>query len=431
MRCEPFIWAGADTFATGPDIALNNKLPPTSGHSIEGYIRGVAPDVTKFNYMMHRFSLMRQAMGRMEHLNIYPLITAGCGYAAPYTMEDYCYDQVNGYHTIVYCSVVGNSVDEDVSPVDGEIWTAGLNIAAFPTTLQPSTVAIDCDGTQRRICTINDLGMPNVVRYSAAGAAWASCVLAAPPGGSNWISCRSDKNSAGGGTTWLIGQDGIGGTAAPVIFRSINGVNFANVAGFPALAVGQAIDFIGHTHHRAGALGPHDPGNPNWLVMTLTNAVRSPDGLVWTSVAHGIAGGMNKRSCAYSKETNRWLCLASNAGAAIPGTVYRSDDNGATWVLFSALPGVIAGTRASIVCDGYGTFVASDGVNYWVSPDNGVSWTRSFYPFALPGGIEHLLCVACDQSRDVDTPELYPSRVMHLRHDSAGPTLTAYSSLKT
>ena len=108
----------------------------------------------------------------------------------------------------------------------------------------------------------------------------------------------------------------------------------------------------------AGALGPEDLGNPNWLILTNTRALTSADGVAWANQAHGFPGANppTKRCAAYSRTARRWVAAGRGAAA---GDIYYSNNGGASWVLIAGALKNASGTTFQVACDGVKDWVSS------------------------------------------------------------------------
>jgi hypothetical protein len=231
----------------------------------------------------------------------------------------------------------------------------------------------DCENNNtdyRRIVVVDDgAGADEIYTTNAIPSAYAKVTFGgAPPAtGYDWRAVGCDQNSA----IWLIGSAVV--NVPPLtsfVYRSTNGTNFTNVAGWPGTTVNEDIQFIKHSNHNVGDLGPDDPGNPHWLVVSATYAYTSADGLTWNGAAHGLGVTPHARSIAYCKTSGRWIWPLSGT----PNVAY-TEDNGLTWSTWAnVLP---IQTWNSCKSNFYGTVMAGTvgGSIMALSVNDGDSWS--------------------------------------------------------
>jgi len=384
---------------------------PTPAQAAEGYYAQIRPAPQVLNSLLHRNGLAQMAASRMRASSL--LLSDGTGAnLVGATLDAYAYDQVNGWHFGFYMDPAG-------PPWVLCTYTRGITYWAAPIScnmLVSAADRLDADGDNTgRIMVLSHLAAGGAqVRHadalgvwSAPGAGWAA--------GQQWYAIACDRATSGAANAlWLVG-DRPGGAAA-----SLAGSNVAP-PGLPTWAAviyggvaGEDVMGIWHSLHPAGALGPSDPGNPTWLVVSQNRAWRSGDGAAWNNAAHGLAGTFDRRSAAYSRTTQRWVITLGN----IAGDVAYSDDNGATWVLIAgALANAAGGAAVDLVCDGYGTFIAQDGNTFWVSSDEGMTWECCGYPY-LPLA-QVVLGYGSDATLNIDDHPVYPEVCYHLMHSGA------------
>jgi hypothetical protein len=337
------------------------------------------------------------------------------------------------YINCIFNDAAGNQLE--YYGLNGTVWAipASSPLPAAGVAISTQDLAGD-DGLRRVAATYALLGPDLVYQANGFGAgAWGAVVWGGGAPVKYWRAVGCDRNTAGGASArWLIGDSGSFGAIPPVVWTSTNGVNFSAVATFPVLAVGEQVRFIDHTCHPAGALGPDDVGNPSWLILTDNRCLVSADGATWSDQAHGFGVlPTDHKTAAYSRSSRRWVAVLGGASA---GNVAYSDDNGATWTInVGVLPNVTGASYPSIVCDGYGTFVANDdGQDLWVSTDEGITWTQIMldgYPGVTAGYDRTLLEVGVDASNNWNAPGAHPTFFTFMAHDTAAPLFEAFRSL--
>lgn len=442
MKPGPMPWATSDTYAAGPDIGSSNKLEPGATEQTDGLYAGyqVGPDT--INWVLNRLHHLQRSVARLQALNYELTVTDTTDYQGGSLLAS-CHNVMTaGQRNIwlFYSDVAIGSIKEMHSSDGGQTWDTP---ASSPVTAVALGL-LDADGDEstRRIVT-ND-GGNDLVRYNTltGGATWATIVFTAGAPGLNWRAVGCDRNTAGGAAAmWCIGDDAGGGSS--VLWTSADGINFAVEAGWPGATVTEPIRGIFHSCHPVDGLGPSDPGNPHWLVVSDTYTTRSVDGAVWIETAHALAlggGTLHRRSAAYSRTTGRWVIALP---AATGGDIAYSDDLGVSWTtLASALPAFGgAGFEPSICCDGYGTFLittnAGEGgdTRCYISTDDGLTWTQLQLPSANygvgAGGLDGVVCeAAVDEAAHADeTSDAVTAFVIAL-YDDSGPETEIFRSLK-
>jgi len=271
---------------------------------------------------------------------------------------------------------------------NGHQWTAPASNPVFGALVAPTYYDSDGGDTLHRILVITDSSAADLVKYATGfgGGAWTTITFGGGAPTYQWASVACDRNTAGGASAdWCIGCYTGAGTS-PEIWSSTDGINFATEAGFSA-GNGERVVGLYHSKHRAGLLGPDDPGNPVWVAVLDTDDVyRSVDHATWNGpVALGKNTGGNARSLAYSAPARRWVAAHSDTDF---GDISYSDDNGASWttlanVLQASAGMQAAGMEAHITGDGYGTFIVTrynrtgltSGNYFWISVDDGLTWS--------------------------------------------------------
>jgi hypothetical protein len=409
-------WASLDLYTTPPSVGVATKFEPTATLRNEGFHGNDKVGPGFVNHMLNRLALSQQFMAKMM--------------AGNYSLKDSGNFPAGGEKLGVGVSMQSPTSGMTLSwlfypsggagnIVERATWDGGayfIPVASPVAAVAGAIAALDAesDGNIYRVCVASGPPLTDQIFYNNDFAAtpW----LGAGTGGAakDWLSVGCDRNTAGGANPlWLIGDSGAGGTIAPVLYGNAAAATpavFANVATFPVLAIGNQIDFIGHTNHPAGALGPNDSGNPSWLVLTTAPAgagrsLVSADGATWSDQAHGLgAWQINKKSAAYSRTASRWVVVDTN------GNTFYSDDNGVTWAAGVTIPLPAAPmVNPQIVCDGYGTFVIGEQTSrMWVSTDDGITWSRLEIP-PTTGFTDSELCVAFDEGNDWNTPGDHPT----------------------
>ncbi len=425
MRPGHHRWAENDTYDAGPDIGHRNKLEPLAKHIGDGLYRGdmVAPDV--LNWMFGRQALMQREMARARAISMLADDGSGGGRAG-LDLGATAYSRGNGGLWAFYFNGTSN-VQADLR-YPGGIWLNDIEIV-MPSPASVTGLDADCDdGNVRRIVIS---GNTDLIRHASGlvGNPYSSATFSGGAPGANWQCIGCDRNTAGGADAfWLIGDDGATGNG---LLYSATGSVFSPVAGFPTL-VGTALRGIFHSCHPSGALGPNDPGNPVWLVLTDTIALRSSNGSTWNQEPHGIGGGagsMGPRSAAYSRTARRWVVMC---GGTALGDIAYSDDNGEDWLTLDGALAGASGSDAQIVCDGYGTFIASDARDCWVSTDDGLTWTKFGWPLN-PNTLNRseMLGVAHDVLANVNQTPAFDGFFSYLMHDQSTGALHPYTGLRS
>ena len=284
---------------------------------------------------------------------------------------------VNTFRRIVACGnclAVGTSTD------------GGVTFSEFQTTF----VA----GNEVQILIKVPSATPRYLGYVANGAAshifsstallsgWADSTTASAFLNNSIISFASNAN----GST-VLSSAGTGGGSPTEVCRSTN-----QGQTFPSCVNAYAAVPAGDVFYAGGT---------NWLVMNTNGQIArsTNDGVAWTNITTlaGGAGGGFHGVCLAS--TNYQTCLAMSNG-----TVYRSADNGLTWL--AVLP---TGTTAAGLCD-YGN--GSVGVwgnappvglgtvanNVWSTQDGGLTfYAGNIYGSTWNGvGTENLAGLSCN-----------------------------------
>jgi hypothetical protein len=396
-------WATGDLYTTPPSVGTATKFEPTAALRLEGFHGNDFVGPGFVNWMLHRLYLMQLESARMRAKNLVAVDGTLAG-AVNQFLSSFCYDEANDLYTILFYDIGGGVAGAYESVVQGgEIFTANNTI----TGVLGGITALDSDGSENGYRHVAVTGPNDIIRYSLNGGAWAAATFTGVPA-TSFTAIGCDRGTAGVASKFLIGDDGASGGGNALVYAcTTTGVNYVNVAGFPALGA-IPIRGIFHSLHPAGALYPADPGNPTWLVLTDTDACRSADGVTWNTVAHGFAGGaLHRRCAAYSKTSGRWVVALQGAST---GDIEYSDDDGASWTLINnAFAPATGGVQ--IVGDGYGTFVAcpeefggavaATATEFWVSVDDGMTWETVSYPVD-PSGDDIVLGVAIDSSKDAD-----------------------------
>jgi hypothetical protein len=368
--------------------------------------------------------------------------TAADGAAAPaygFDGSAYAYDQLNGTHYFLFNRNAGNvnwitSVSTEALDVGGwAVYAGGLAANSH----------MNADGSHdgRVMCMVADNAGARALWYIDTGGAWA--VAPGIPAAANFLHIACDRNTDGGATPlWIAGE--AANAATPRLFsdNTVGGGGapaFANVAGFPALGAAGSENIMGvfHSKHPVDALGPSDVGNPTWLVITDTFAVRSTDGAAWTAVAHGLAlagtsfaGAMMGRGAAYSKTSSRWVISHDD-------DISYSDDNGANWTTLAGVcPDLVAANGVGVACDGYGTFWVFDqdvgGANLagYMSVDEGLTWERIGIESttAHPNLNSHTVGYSLDASKSIDDTPDFPEFMVSFSQETAS---TSYETRRT
>lgn len=438
-RPGPAPWAENDVYVGGPDVGSNTKTSPLALHREDGYYRTRRPAPDILNHQLNRLGLLQSEVARMRAKNL--VSTDGTAGAAANTMAGWCYDQLNDICTFLFHNAAGAALAATES-IGGEIWPA--QVAVFPAGVGVfDTVdgAADDVGNRHVIGDGVGAGLTDIIRASAHGGAWGA--VGAGGAGLHWQAIGCDRNTAAGAQAlFLIGDDAnvqVGPAAQPVVYGFGAGPAYGVVAGFGAatlpagVGVGEEVYFIGHTNHPVGALGPDDPGNPSWLVLTTTQSVVSADGAAWTTAAHGFLGAvMAPRVAAYSRTSGRWVVALQGAAA---GNIEYSDDNGTNWTLVAGAFNAVT-AFPQIVCDGYGTFVVGEAgiaggadTQFFVSVDEGLTWESVVYPVD-PNGDEFVLGAQVDASLNVDDAPTW-SQAIHHGVQRAAPSLSVQRSQRT
>ena len=421
----PMDWATNDVWAAGPDAGDDTKLEPTAGQIGEGYYTGRRPSPQIRNWLDHRAGLLRRAVARSMLLNPRTdwdtsLVAAAGMVAATAFDHAHAYDQVNGEHWLFFIDNAGGppyGIESHARAYERWSATGNANQNNGPVN------RLDADGSHdgKIIFSSQLAGGGGHLRYhDFAGGGWQ--VPATPPAvGLNWGAICCDRDTYGNGYShWMVGDRPGGG--ASTIEEAVDALpancNFANNAAYNALALAQDIDGIFHSRHPALALGPSDPGNPVWLVLTPTSVVRSADdGASWTVAAHGFAGNFSPGSMAYSRTSQRWVLAIGNAA----GDVAYSDDNGATWTTIGGALAAAANTY-DVYCDGYGAFYAHQRrgltLPFHVSVDEGLTWTE-FDVESTAGFQPLILGSSIDSSKNIDDTPSFPELFLAMHYDAA------------
>lgn len=435
MRPGPFPWAEDDLYTGGPDIGSPTKTAPLAAHRGDGYYRTRRPAPDILNWQLNRAHLLQKSVARMQVMNWYetgllPATLAG------YTLESAChYQDVVNTDTFINAFLYDNGPDLVDEIYRGQSQLVGWTLVPGPcnpvSNLVNAITVIDSDADDINMRMVAIYGnVADLVRYNNAYiAAWGDAPIPAAPG-LLWRALGNDRNTVGPAVNarWLIGDDGTGPGAVSRLYTS-NGGNppsFVNVGGWPVIA--EPIRFIGHTCHRAGALGTDDPGNPSWLILTTTQACRSADGLTWNQAAHGFPGNApEKKTAAYSRTSGRWVSVMNGVAA---GVVMYSDDLGATWTTIATalVPPPGGGNPLEIACDGHGTFVISEiNGHIWVSVDDGLTWTYLWAAEVMTANA-NLIEPFYGVVDNVDDTPAFPAGFVLLDHDGGG-IFHAYRSL--
>jgi hypothetical protein len=440
MRPGRHPWAENNTYAGGPDAGSNSKTETTTLLRDDGYYRTRRPAPDLLNWQLNRGGLAHQFAAKMLVSNLTQ--TDNLAFPAGNEILDASCSMVNATTgmtiSLFFIDAAPIEVIERFSR-DGVNWavpgsspvTGGLANAIL-------SIDADSDGTAYRCLAISNAPGTNQIWYNNnfAASPW---LLAAVAGvARDWLCIGSDRNTAGGAQPlWMIGDSGTGGTVAPRIYGSAVAAapaNFADVgAGLAAIAVGNQINFVGHTCHPAGALGPDDAGNPSWLALSTAPAgaglaLVSADGATWSQQAHGLgAWQISNKSAAYSRTAGRWVVIDTAGGT------WYSDDNGVTWAAGVTLPmiALFPGTAPQIKCDGYGTFVISDvAANLiWVSTDEGITWTAIELDGITAAATAMAVEVGFDQNSNWNTPGTHPTFFTVSAATPATPLLETYRTL--
>ncbi|MCP3884170.1 MAG: exo-alpha-sialidase [Propionibacteriaceae bacterium] len=349
-------------------VAVPVGTDPATASSVE----------TPIQLLTDRSRFLLDRISRMIPANFRPMNNSFSADVVPHWADGRiiaCHDQKWGTHLLVVSeSIAAPSLKVLHSDGNGT-WRNKETIGG----VNGAAVAEDGDddhaGRVTIVCSTGPNFIKDAVYTSLDGAAFSLVTITGTPG-LNFQRIGCDKAAS---PTWIIGDKVSSGS--PSLYSSTNGTTYSVVSGFPTVTSAQDILDIQHTCHHAGALGPSDPGNARWLVITPDYAFRSTDGATWFYQSHGLSIAIaSHRKIAYSRTSQRWVAVTS-----VAGQVAYSDDHGATWTTIAGALGTSIGER--IVSDGHGTFVvqAGDGdrtTSYaraiYISVDEGLTWTRHY-----------------------------------------------------
>ena len=440
MRPGDHPWATNDTFVAGPDIGSDSKTQTLQVHQEDGMYRSRRPAPDVYNWQLNRNFLTNRFLQKMLVTNWSIADSAalhnGDTLGASTTISNSAI--IAGQHINTFWFDAGGNQGEALF-ASGTQW---LTPASDPPLAAANAIVsqdVDCDEVEHRVLVAyTPAAGADETQYALTlgGGAWNATTWNPGAPTLDWLSVGCDRNTAGGGAArWLIGDDGVAGTAPPVIWSSPDGIDFTAQAIPGTIIAGQRIGFIGHTLHPVGALGPDDAGNPSWFVLTNARSMQSADGATFTDNGnHGLAiATPNRRNAAYSRVTGRWVVPE---GVASAGDITYSDDLGATWTtIVGALRSITAMSNPQIVGDGYGCFVVSDMQQeaLWVSVDDGISWTylrRGGGVHAPTAGWDTLVIdIASDPSNDWDAMGAEITYFAQIFNDDAAPLQEAFITL--
>jgi hypothetical protein len=429
MRPGFWTWAKDNLFSTLPDIGSNTKAELLSVFKDEGLhaFEQIGPDF--MNWVLNRAGLAREFSAKLWAGNLFR--EPGTALFAADTMEatSHFQDAVDSTILAYYHDAAGNL--NEARGYQARLWSGAMASNPIAAAVLGIT-EVDADvneasGQRGLVCAATAADRV----YTANGFGGGAWGLLAVGSGKHWRSIGSDRDTAGAAGTagkWLIGDSGNGGAIQSVVYASVDDMTtFAVVAGFTALAlgVGEQIRCIQHSTHPVGALGPDDLGNPTWMILTDTQVCYSADGVTWANVASPSAVVPTKKGCAYSRTSGRWVIPEDN------GDIHYSDDNGATWTtIATALKGSV-GASMQIKCDGYGTFMVVDdaGGYYWVSTDDGLTWTAFYHATPVAGWDTKELEVGMAEVNNWNEAGDFPTFFAVLFNDDAAPSLDTHRSL--